>query len=99
MSSRNKLLLPEYRDCAPKIYHTLKEAKYLANLKTVSEIKEYVLNQINATQLLRVEYFEIVDDTTLLSVKNWNEPGTKVGCIAVYAGKVRLIDNIILDIN
>ena len=99
MSSRNKLLLPEYRDCAPKIYQTLKEAKYLANLKTVSEIKEYVLNQINATQLLRVEYFEIVDETTLMSVESWNEPGTKVGCIAVYAGKIRLIDNIILDIN
>ena len=99
MSSRNKLLLPEYRDCAPKIYQTLRDAKYLANLKTVSEIKEYVLNQINATQLLRVEYFEIVDETTLMSVESWNEPGTKVGCIAVYAGKVRLIDNIILDIN
>ena len=99
MSSRNKLLLPEYRDCAPKIYQTLRDAKYLANLKTVTEIKEYVVNQINATQLLRVEYFEIVDDTTLVSVESWDEPGTKVGCIAVYAGKIRLIDNIILDIN
>ena len=99
MSSRNKLLLPEYRDCAPKIYQTLKHAKYLANLKTVSEIKEYVVNQINATELLKVEYFEIVDDTTLASVESWDEPGTKVGCIAIYAGKIRLIDNIILDIN
>ena len=99
MSSRNKLLLPEYRDCAPKIYQTLKHAKYLANLKTVSEIKEYVVNQINATQLLRVEYFEIVDNTTLASVESWDDSGTKVGCIAIYAGKIRLIDNIILDIN
>lgn len=99
MSSRNKLLLPEYRNCAPLIYQTLREAKYLVNLKTVQEIKEYVVNQINATQLLRVEYFAIVDDTTLVSVESWSEAGTKVGCIAVYAGKVRLIDNIILDIN
>jgi len=99
MSSRNKLLLAEYRNCAPIIYQTLKEAKYLVNLKTVSEISEYVIKQVNATQLLQVEYFEIVDDTTLVPVDNWNEPGTKVGCIAVYAGKVRLIDNIILDIN
>jgi pantoate--beta-alanine ligase len=99
MSSRNKLLLPEYRNCVPLIYQTLRDAKYLVNLKTVQEIKEYVVNQINATQLLRVEYFEIVDDTTLMSVESWSEAGTKVGCIAVYAGKVRLIDNIILDIN
>jgi len=99
MSSRNKLLLPEYRNCVPLIYQTLRDAKYLVNLKTVHEIKEYVVNQINATQLLRVEYFEIVDDTTLMSVESWSEAGTKVGCIAVYAGKVRLIDNIILDIN
>lgn len=99
MSSRNKLLLPEYRNCAPLIYQTLRDAKYLVNLKTVQEIKEYVVNQINATQLLRVEYFEIVDNTTLMPVENWSETGTKVGCIAVYAGKIRLIDNIILDIN
>ncbi len=99
MSSRNKLLLPEYRNCAPLIYQTLREAKELVNAKTVSEVKEFVVNQLNSIQLLRVEYFEIVDDTTLMSVKNWNEPGTKVGCIAVYAGKIRLIDNIILDIN
>ncbi|NEW83254.1 MAG: pantoate--beta-alanine ligase [Mariniphaga sp.] len=99
MSSRNKLLLPEYRNCAPLIYQNLRDAKYLVNLKTVQEIKDYVVNQINATQLLRVEYFEIVDDTTLMSVESWSETGTKVGCIAVYAGKIRLIDNIILDIN
>ena len=99
MSSRNKLLLPEYRNCVPLIYQTLRDAKYLVNLKTVQEIKEYVVNQVNATQLLRVEYFEIVDDTTLMSVESWSEAGTKVGCIAVYAGKIRLIDNIILDIN
>jgi len=99
MSSRNKLLLPEYRNCAPLIYQTLKEAKELVGTKTVAEVKEFVVNRINATDLLRVEYFEIVDDTTLMSVGSWSEAGTKVGCIALYAGKIRLIDNIILDIN
>jgi pantoate--beta-alanine ligase len=98
-SSRNKLLLPEYRNCAPMIYETLKEAKELARVKTVAEVKEFVLNQLNSTQLLRVEYFEIVDEKTLMPIESWSETGTKVGCIAVYAGKIRLIDNIILDIN
>jgi pantoate--beta-alanine ligase len=95
MSSRNKLLLPEYRKCAPLIYQTLKEAKEFAMTKKVAEVKKYVVSQINATQLLNVEYFEIVDDTTLIPIKSWNETGTKVGCIAVFAGKIRLIDNIV----
>lgn len=95
MSSRNRLLLPEHRDCAPMIYKTLKDAKDLAQVKSVAEVKEFVVNQLNANQLLRVEYFEIVDDITLMPVGRWSQEGTKVGCIAVYAGKIRLIDNII----
>ncbi len=99
MSSRNRLLLPEYRDCAPVIYKTLLEAKDLSREKPVNEVKEFVADRINATLLLKVEYFEIVDDATLMPVESWNQSGTKVGCIAVYAGKIRLIDNIIFEIN
>lgn len=95
MSSRNKLLLPEYRECAPIIYRTLKTGRELSITKSVAEVKEFVLNQINSTNLLKSEYFEIVDDTSLEAVQSWNDLGTKVGCIALYAGKVRLIDNLI----
>jgi len=94
MSSRNKLLLPEHRNIAPVIFQTLLQAKELARTKSVAEVKEFVVNQINAKELLRVEYFDIVNDTTLLPAQSWEETGTKVGCIALYAGKVRLIDNI-----
>ena len=95
MSSRNKLLLPEHREIAPVIYRTLKEAKALITTNSVESVKEFVINEINKTTLLTVEYFEIVDDTTLQSIDNWNEPGIKVGCIAVFAGRIRLIDNLI----
>lgn len=95
MSSRNKLLLPEHRNCAPLIYQTLKEAKEISLTKSIEEVKKFVVNQINANHLLSVEYFDIVNETTLMSVANWSDPGTKVGCIAVYAGKIRLIDNIV----
>lgn len=93
MSSRNKLLLPQHREEAPLIFRTLQEAKKLSSGKSVAEIKEFVINKINSGSLLKVEYFEIVDDTTLLSIENWSDPGIKVGCIAVFAGKIRLIDN------
>jgi pantoate--beta-alanine ligase len=99
MSSRNKLLLPEYRNIAPLIYETLKEAKDLSKSKPVTEVKAFVINKINNSELLRVEYFEIVDDTTLIPVDDWAKTPKAVGCIAVYAGKVRLIDNIIFDFN
>lgn len=99
MSSRNRLLLSEHRKCAPVIYKTLLEAKDLAREKSVTEVKDFVVTRINATILLSVEYFEIVDETTLTPVENWKQASAKVGCIAVYAGKIRLIDNIIFDIN
>ncbi len=95
MSSRNKLLLPEYREVAPLIYRTLMQAKSLSATSSLENVKEYVLDEISRTNLLTAEYFEIVDDTNLQSIKSWNEPGIKVGCIAVFAGKIRLIDNLI----
>jgi pantoate--beta-alanine ligase len=99
MSSRNKLLLPEHRKCAPLIYQTLMEAKELSLKKSVDEVRKFVVSRINVNNLLRVEYFEIVDDITLMPAGSWSEPGIKVGCIAVFAGKVRLIDNITFNIN
>ncbi len=98
MSSRNRLLLPQYRECAPLIYITLLEAKKLSSKKSVEEIREYVVDQINGSNLLEVEYFDIVDDRYLTSIENWSTSGGKIGCIAVFAGKVRLIDNIIFDL-
>jgi pantoate--beta-alanine ligase len=60
-------------------------------------IKSFVEKSINAIPDFKVEYFEIVDDTELIPV-NKREEITKgkryFGCIAVQAGKIRLIDNI-----
>ena len=36
----------------------------------------------------------IVDGDSLQSVSDWNDSDYIVGCIAVYCGKIRLIDNI-----
>ena len=98
MSSRNRLLLPQYRECAPLIYKSLLEARKLAATKSVKEIHDYVVDQINGSNLLEVEYFDIVDERYLMSIEDWCTSGGKVGCIAVFAGKVRLIDNIIFDL-
>ncbi|RMD70543.1 MAG: hypothetical protein D6818_08965, partial [Bacteroidetes bacterium] len=45
---------------------------------------------------LKPEYFEIVDGTTLQPIRTIHDADTAVACTAVWAGDVRLIDNIIL---
>lgn len=95
MSSRNELLSSEQRINASLISKTLHAAQELKTEKSVEELKKWVVQSINKNQYLDVEYFEIVDDELLEPIQNWNEQNTKVGCIAVFCGEIRLIDNIV----
>ncbi len=97
MSSRNELLSAEQRENAALISQTLFAAKQLSTQKNVQELANWVVDTINKNPFLDVEYFEIVDDEQLQAVNNWNEENTKVGCIAVFCGKIRLIDNIVFN--
>jgi len=94
MSSRNMLLGPNERQAAPIISQVLFKAKNLKHTLSVDELKKWVVAQIDANPYLKTEYFEIVDDVKLQPVSSWEDPVSKVGCIAVRAGKIRLIDNI-----
>lgn len=94
MSSRNMLLSEEQRKNASKISETLFKACNLVPELSVTQLKEWVVEEINKNLYLSVEYFEIVDDTTLEQISDWNESGGKVGCITVQVGKIRLIDNV-----
>jgi len=97
MSSRNILLNPEIRRNAPIIYKTISAASEMISGNDIPSIKSFVENSINSVHEFKVEYFEIVDDTELIPVNIRAEmkPGKRYfGCIAVQAGKIRLIDNI-----
>ena len=63
--------------------------------KTPQELKKWVENEIEKLKGLELEYFDIVDDVDLQSISSWKDKGKKVGCIAVFCGNVRLIDNIV----
>lgn len=93
-SSRNTLLTKESREVAPQIYAALKGSKQLTTDRTPKEVAQWVIGQLNSTEGLEVEYYEIVDGNTLQPINTWQETDYAVGCITVYAGKVRLIDNI-----
>lgn len=95
LSSRNTLLDEDHKKNAPHIYATLKKARSLASQLSVDELKQWIIDEINKNPLLETEYVEIVDDTSLKVIHDWSEKGTKVACVAVYAGKIRLIDNIV----
>lgn len=94
LSSRNVRLTPEQRQKAPLIARTLKESVTFAAGKSVQEVIDYVVNRINAEPDMRVEYFEIVDGNTMEAISQWADTTYPVGCITVYCGEVRLIDNI-----
>ena len=94
LSSRNTRLTPEQRQKAPVIARTLKESTTFVPAKSVQEAIDFVVNTINQVPEMKVEYFEIVDGHTMQSIKNWSDTTYPVGCITVYCGEVRLIDNI-----
>lgn len=95
MSSRNQRLTENQRKEALTIYEVLSESKELYKERSVKEIHSWVIENINKVDSLEVEYFEIVDGNTLQQISDWTDTGYAVGCIAVFCGEVRLIDNII----
>lgn len=94
LSSRNALLTPEQRSVAPEIHSALKYSVEYSKTHTVQATHDTVVERLNAQPFMEVEYFEIVDARTLLPVEEWDESPWIVGCITVYCGNVRLIDNI-----
>jgi pantoate--beta-alanine ligase len=97
MSSRNTLLDSDIRQNASIIFKTISSVSELLIEKDINEIKTSVENSINRIAGFNVEYFEIVDDTELVPVTEKSEMRKDkryFGCIAVKAGKIRLIDNI-----
>ena len=91
MSSRNERLSEQEKQTAVAISQTLFASLEWAKNTSVKEVQQQVIETINAVDGLEVEYYEIVDKNTLQPTDNWEGA---VGCVTVYCGPVRLIDNI-----
>lgn len=91
MSSRNERLSEEEKQTAIAISQTLISSMNWAKTDSVAEVQQRVIDTINAIEGLEVEYYEIVDKTTLQPTDTFQNA---VGCVTVYCGPVRLIDNI-----
>jgi len=95
MSSRNRRLTTEEREKAPLIAEYLFKSLTFAEQNSIKDTEEFVKSGLSAQPLFRLEYFEIVDGNTLQSVNDWKDSDYIVGCLAVFCGPVRLIDNIV----
>jgi len=104
LSSRNERLSPAEKETAVNISRVLFASLDYAKTHSVSETEQWVISEINGIEGLEVEYYEIVDQTTLLPVQDFSHA---IGCVTVYSflrsasddllhrgGPVRLIDNI-----
>lgn len=98
LSSRNIRLTPEARAVAPRIHEVLETSRDLkAQGMQPAEVEKAVVDAIDASDsLFRTEYYQIVDALTMQPISRWDEAGSRgaVGCVTVYCGDVRLIDNI-----
>lgn len=97
MSSRNKRLTEVQRLEAPLIYKSLQKAKAMFPDNDLEKIKEMVSDKFFSNEILKLEYFEIADATTLMPADKKTEDKKYRGFIAVFADTVRLIDNIALN--
>ena len=93
LSSRNERLSAEEKEIALGISKTLFSSLEWAKEQgaTVASVQQRVIDTINAIDGLEVEYYEIVDQSSLLPTDTFRHA---IGCVTVYCGPVRLIDNI-----
>ncbi len=98
-SSRNINLLPDERNQAPKIYKGLKlaEQAVCAGEKDPSKIITLVTAYLNTNIEGTIDYLELYSYPNLQAVNQIK--GKIIIAVAVKFNKVRLIDNLIIEIN
>lgn len=95
MSSRNVYLSREERAEAPLIRKALLEVQRLAKeTQSVSKIVATAKKMLSSVPLAQVDYLEVMDAQSLQPIQKLTRPA--VCAAAVFFGKTRLIDNILL---
>ncbi len=96
LSSRNQYLSQEERQDALCLYQALLKAKSLvsAGETDARKIINEMAHTISIAKNSRIDYVSIVNPDTLEDVQEIN--GGDVAALAVWIGKARLIDNVIL---
>ena len=94
MSSRNLLLSTTEKMEAAIIFKTLKYCQENISAYTPQKLQSIAKTFFNKGSL-RLEYLEIVSAEGLKPIDDWQQKS--VCCVAAYCGKIRLIDNLVLN--
>jgi len=98
MSSRNKYLTPEERTQAPIIQQALRGAAALfhAGERDPQRLLQHTQAHITQAPCARIDYVELVDDMTLQPISEALVAPALLA-VAVWFGRARLLDNILLN--
>ena len=96
LSSRNTYLDPEQRQAATALSRALRaaESAFEAGERDADVLRHTMMDVLNAEPLAEVQYVSAADPQTLRELEG-EVDGTLLS-IAVYVGKTRLIDNVVL---
>ena len=98
MSSRNARLKGKQRDSAPAFFQALQFAKKALKAgRSFEAVSAEVRRQVEMTDDITLEYFEIADSENLNLIDDVKAANRPIMCIAGFVGEVRLIDNMFLD--
>ena len=98
MSSRNVLLSAEERKVAAHIPLWMGKLEEMFRKNTVVEtILKAIKEKIALQPLMKLDYLEICDADTLEPIDTANSANRVVALLAVFVGKIRLIDNVLLQ--
>ncbi|MCD6335404.1 MAG: pantoate--beta-alanine ligase [Candidatus Latescibacteria bacterium] len=97
MSSRNAYLSPKERRDARVLFQSLEKAEKMVRdgEREASEIITAMKTEIEAKPAARIDYVAVVDAETLEPVTRVE--GRTLVALAVWIGKTRLIDNVVLE--
>ena len=97
MSSRNALLSVEERKTAGRIPQLMNEAKKIAAEKGAEAAKLFIAAEVSQVPGMKLDYYELCNADTL-EILNQLSPAVKtVSLIATFVGKIRLIDNLLIN--
>ena len=96
LSSRNERLSTAERKEAALIFKTLMEAKMWFGTKSAREVTAFVENVFKNHATMSLEYFEIADETSLITCLRKSKNKQYRAFIAVFVNNIRLIDTISL---
>ncbi len=95
MSSRNMLLSDEERKIAALVPKLMQQAKQIALNNGINDAKQFIINEVSKVPVMKLDYFEICD-ADLREISKINPSVKAVALIAVFVGKIRLIDNLVI---